>query len=118
MRHAFYRLAAVIGAIIFTTSIALAQTKTVSGVVSDEAGKPLEAATVSVKGGAATTTDKQGVFKIDVPSKATSLLISYVGMETEVVSISGKSNVRVTLKTSDSKLGEVVLIGYGRTRRA
>ena len=46
-KELFCRTAAVICAFIFTTTITLAQTKTVSGVVNDEAGKPLAGATVS-----------------------------------------------------------------------
>ena len=65
-KELFYRTTAVICAFIFTTTIALAQTKTVTGVVNDEAGKPLAGATVSQVGGTAaaiTITDKDGSFK-------------------------------------------------------
>ena len=59
--------------LLFTATIALAQTKTVSGVVNDETGKPLAGATVSQKGGksaAITITDKDGSFTLEVPSNA------------------------------------------------
>ncbi|HEY6504051.1 MAG TPA: TonB-dependent receptor [Chitinophagaceae bacterium] len=115
----FYRITAVICVFVFTTTIALAQTKSVSGVVSDEAGKPLEGATVSQKGGAAvTTTNKDGIFKFDIASDAKSLMVSYVGMEDQEISINGRSNIPVTLRTTDSKLGEVVVVGYGKARKA
>src|SRR5258706_6648208 len=118
-KETFYRITAVIFACVFITSIASAQAKTVSGVVSDEAGKPLVGATVSQKGGAAvTTTNQDGSFKLEVTSNATALLISYVGMANLEVAIAGRSNIPVTLKATDSKLGEVVVIGYGRARKA
>jgi hypothetical protein len=86
----FYRITAVICACVFISSFALAQSKTVSGVVSDEAGKPLAGATVSQKGGkAATTTDQGGNFRLEVASSATVLIVSYVGMEIQEIAIAG-----------------------------
>jgi TonB-linked SusC/RagA family outer membrane protein len=115
----FCRITAVICACVFTATISFAQTKTISGVVTDEVGKPLEGATVSQKGGAAvTTTNREGVFKIDVASNTRALIVSYVGMENVEISIGDRSNIPVVLKTTESKLGEVVVIGYGRARRA
>src|SRR5258705_8537666 len=114
-----YRVVAVICAFIFTSTISFAQRKTISGVVSDEAGKPLEGATVSQKGGtAATTTNKEGVFKIDVASTARVLIVSYVGMDNVEISIGNRSNIPVTLRAVDARLGEVVVIGYGKAKRA
>src|SRR5262245_14349211 len=120
MRNAlFFRIIAVICAFVFSTSITLAQTKTVSGVVSDEGGKPLEGATVSQKGGTAmTSTDQNGNFRLDVASSATTLVISYVGMENVEVAVGTKTSFRITLRSTDSKLGEVVVVGYGKARRA
>jgi len=115
----FYRITAVICAFILSTTLALAQTKSVSGIVSDESGKPLEGATVSQKGGSAvTTTNKDGFFKLDIASNATILVVSFVGMDNVDFVVGNQSNVRITLKTADSKLGEVVVIGYGRARKA
>lgn len=115
----FFRTIAVICAIVFFTTIALAQTRTVTGIVTDEAGKPLSGATISQKGGsAATSTNPDGSFKLDVSDRATVLLVSYVSMETQEVAIAGRSNVRVSLKSLESSLGEVVVVGYGRARKA
>ncbi|HLG39066.1 MAG TPA: TonB-dependent receptor [Chitinophagaceae bacterium] len=118
-KNLFYRITAVICAFVFTSTIALAQNKTISGVVSDEAGKPLIGATVSQKGGtAATSTNSNGAFQLEVTSNATTLVVSYVGMEDQEVPIMGRSNIQVTLRAADTKLGEVVVIGYGRARKA
>jgi TonB-linked SusC/RagA family outer membrane protein len=115
----FYRLLAVICACVFTSSLALAQSRTITGTISDESGKPLAGATITQKGTKnATTTALDGTFKLEVNAGANTLVVSYVGMDSKEVSISGQSNITVTLKTTDSKLGEVVVIGYGRARRA
>lgn len=55
-KEMFCRITTVICACLFITTIALAQTKSITGVVSDENGKPLVGATVSQKGGNAVTT--------------------------------------------------------------
>jgi TonB-linked SusC/RagA family outer membrane protein len=118
MRNKFLcRITAVICACVFTT-LTFAQTKTISGVVSDEAGKPLIGATVSQKGGTAvTTTNKDGTFTLGITTNAKALLISYVGMDPLEIAIGGRSNIQVTLKAADAKLSEVVVIGYGKARR-
>ncbi len=110
---------AVMCACLLISAITFAQTKSISGKVSDETGKPLEGATISQKGGTAvTTTNSQGAFKLDVTSIAKVLVITYVGMEDLEVVINNRSTISVTLKTADSKLGEVVVVGYGKARRA
>lgn len=117
----FCRITAVICAYLFTATLAFSQTKTITGVVTDETGKPLEGATVSQRGGtgaAMTITNKDGSFRIEAATNAKSLLVSYVGMESVEVPIAGKTNFSVTLRSTDSKMGEVVVIGYGKTRKA
>ncbi|MBL7741548.1 MAG: TonB-dependent receptor [Chitinophagaceae bacterium] len=106
-------------AILLSSSTVFAQTKIISGIVSDQSGTPLANATVAVKGGkAATATDLNGAFKITVPDNAKTLVISYVGAKPVEVSISDKSNVIATLEVTDTKLSEVVVIGYGTAKRA
>jgi len=96
-----------------------AQSRTVTGIVSDNSGAPLGSATVSVKGSAtATVTDANGAFKITVPSPNSVLVVSFVGAKSVEVSTSGKSTVLVTIDVTESKLGEVVVVGYGKSRRS
>ena len=87
--------------------------QTVKGTVSDEAGEPIIGATVKVQGtNDATVTDFDGNFSVKASSNAT-LVISYVGYETQEVKIGGKSNITVTLKEDNTTLNDVVVIGYG-----
>jgi iron complex outermembrane receptor protein len=95
---------------------ALAQ-KTVSGVVTDSAGRPLQAVSVLVKGthiGVQTGAD--GRFNINAPATATTLIISSVGYGTKEVAISAGS-MNVALNQSSSVLSDVVVIGYGTARK-
>ncbi|GAA4211380.1 TonB-dependent receptor [Pedobacter jeongneungensis] len=96
--------------------------KPVNGLVTDETGIPLPGATVVAKGtNAKTLTDSDGKFALNVPDNATTLVISYIGMESQEVNISNLSNVIIKLKASGSaNLSEVVVtaLGVKREKRA
>lgn len=118
------RIKRILRAVVFLCAFALAptlifaQTRTVSGVVSDQNGNPLANSTVSVPGeNTVTTSDANGVFKISVNNSVTKLLISYVGAVPREISIEGKSTITATLEITDTKLEEVVVIGYGKAKR-
>jgi TonB-linked SusC/RagA family outer membrane protein len=103
---------------LFISSIALAQKK-VSGIVTDDKQIPLVGATVSVKGTTnAVRTDANGKFTISVPANATRLIISYIGMEDREVTIDANNDVYAVLTPTSKTLTDVVVVGYGRSRRA
>lgn len=97
----------------------LANAQVISGKVVDEKGQPLPGATVAVKGTSkGTVTSSTGFFSIkDVPATA-SLLITFQGYESATIDLHGQSNITVTLKADISKLGDVVVVGYGTQRKA
>ncbi len=100
-------------------SLTYAQGRVVTGKVLDENGIPLYNATVDVQGAKVTTvTDVSGNFRITVPANATALIISYVGMQTQTVSINNLSEINVRLVVGDSKMNEVVVVGYGSSKKA
>ena len=95
-----------------------AQTKTITGTVTNEAGQALSGATVSGKGTSiATSTDVAGNFRIVTPEQTKTLIISYVGMENKEVDLAGQANIQVSLAQTRSNLNEVVVVGYGTVRR-
>ena len=96
----------------------IAQQRTVTGKVTSADGSPLVGATVLVVGQkSGETTDATGNFSINVPANAKQLQISYVGFQSENVNISGLSQVNATLQTSAQALSDVVVTGYGTTRK-
>jgi TonB-linked SusC/RagA family outer membrane protein len=106
----------VIGVFIFFHSHA--QQKTVTGSVLDEKGQPLSGATITVKGfKTATTTDANGKFTLTIPPGGKSLVVSFVGMADREVAIGNSTTLTVTLNSSSSTLGDVVVIGYGTQKR-
>ncbi|HET6255473.1 MAG TPA: SusC/RagA family TonB-linked outer membrane protein [Puia sp.] len=101
------------------TQTSFSQTKTITGKVTDDKGAPVSGATVTVKGSkGGTTTDALGAFHLTVPAGANTLVISSIGYGQRDVDISSSTDVTVTLTASTSNLNEVVVIGYGTTRRA
>lgn len=102
---------------LFSASV-MAQVK-VTGTVIDEAGEAVLGATVREKGtqsGAAT--DINGNFTINAKSANATLSISYVGYQTETVSLAGRTNVKVTLKADATMLEETVVVGYGTMKKS
>ncbi|NTW23315.1 MAG: SusC/RagA family TonB-linked outer membrane protein, partial [Lentimicrobium sp.] len=98
--------------------LAMAQQVKVTGkVTSAETGETLPGVTVVVKGtttGAAT--DLDGKFTLDVPATAT-LVISFIGMTTQEIAVQGQTTINVALASSASMLEEVVVVGYGSSKR-
>ena len=104
-------------AALFACVSAWAQT-TVTGVVTSAAdNEPLIGATVLVKGTAkGASTDIDGNYSIQAETGQT-LVVSYVGMETQEVKVTG-SVVNVVLKENSNVLDEVVVVGYGQVKRS
>jgi hypothetical protein len=99
-------------------SAAWSQSKTVTGKVVDNSGTPVSKATILVKGtNVGTSTDETGSFSLSAPAGATTLVISSVGFESiERPIASGVMDI--TLESSQSKMQEVVVVGYGTQKKA
>ncbi|MDE3236911.1 MAG: TonB-dependent receptor [Bacteroidota bacterium] len=105
--------------LLVSVSQLLAQTRTITGKITDEKGNPIPNATVVVKGtskGVATSPD--GSFSITVAAGAKALVISSVGYGSEEISINGKSVIAASLKSSTTNLDEVVVVAYGTQKKA
>lgn len=95
-----------------------AQTRTVSGKITDDKGVPIPNASVIVKGtSSGTTTDTDGAFSLTVSDKARTLVISAVGSARQEISIGSNTTFSVSLQPEDKSLQEVVVVGYGRTTK-
>ena len=98
------------------TMAVTAQTKTITGtVVSLEDNMPVIGASVVVKGTTVgTVTNLDGNFTLDVPDNAKTIEISYVGMQSQVLTI--KPHMEIKLVTDSQNLDEVVVTAMGLTR--
>lgn len=106
--------------IILFTSSAFAQTKNVvKGIVTDEEQSPAVGATVSLKGNTkvVTVADANGKFTLSIPTGAQTLIVSFIGMESKEVAITGTNFVTVALKSNSIQLGETIIVGYGKQKK-
>lgn len=87
--------------------------KVVKGVIKDESGLTVIGANVMEKGTAnGTITDLEGRFTLEVAEGA-ELLISYIGFNTQTVSVKGQTSFSIILQEDSQTLDEVVVVGYG-----
>ena len=100
---------------LFLSVGAYAQNITVKGHVKDALGEVIGANVVE-KGNTSngTITDLDGNFTLTVPQGAT-LVVSFIGYQTQEVPAA--SSVVITLKDDAELLSEVVVVGYGRTKK-
>ena len=98
--------------------LATAQTRKVTGtVISAEDSEPIIGASVIVKGTTTgTVTDFDGVFSLDVPSSAKTLVFSYVGMVAKEAPI--QDVMKVVLNTAATELDEVMVVAYGTAKKS
>jgi TonB-linked SusC/RagA family outer membrane protein len=90
-----------------------AQSRQVSGKVTDEKGNPVSDASISIKEiKIGTTTKEDGTFSFSIPANAKTLTISGVGFVEKRMLI-GSGVINVVLEKDDKKLDEVVVVGYG-----
>lgn len=103
-----------------STTILQAQSITVKGTVSDaEISGPLIGATILVKGTTkGTTTDFDGNYTIELENSTATLVFSYTGFLTKEINVDGRQNIDVVLEPSQEVLDEVVVIGYGTSRKS
>lgn len=100
-------------------SFTLAAQVTVTGTVLETTGDPVIGATVREKGNTnnGTTTDIDGNFSLKVATNHATLIVSYVGLETQEVKLSGKTKLKITMESNDELLDEVVVVGYGTQKK-
>ncbi len=98
-------------AMLVTTFALFAQTKTISGKITDASTKdPLVGATVLVKGTqTGTATDADGKFTLDVPADAKTITISYVGFISRDFPIATTTNWTIALEPNAIATQEVVV---------
>ena len=101
--------------------MATAQTSTITGKVYSEGdGEPVFGASVFVIGTTVgASTDMDGNFTIEnVPSTATTLRVSYVGMTTQEVQIQRGKPMKIVLVEDGVTLDDVVVIAYGTAKKS
>ena len=104
----------------FVSTIAYAQSLTVTGKVVDSEGYEVIGGSVIIKGaaGIGTVTDIDGHYSLKVNDASKDVLVfSYVGMTPQEVKVNNQSVINVTLQADAVLLDEVVAIGYATVKR-
>ncbi|MBT6763879.1 MAG: hypothetical protein HOA90_05030, partial [Prolixibacteraceae bacterium] len=91
-----------------------AQTKQVTGTVTEDSGATIPGVSIVVQGTTVgTITDLDGKFTLNVPSEANVLVFSYVGMLKQEIEIGNQTIIDVLLQPDVIGVDEIVVIGYG-----
>ena len=112
MKRVFYLMLCLFVSI----NMAMAQNRKITGtVISAEDNEPVVGASIVVKGTTnGTVTNLDGVFTLQVPSSAKTLVVYYLGMKTQEVAV--KDGVRIILEPDAQSLDEVVVTAMGLNR--
>ena len=103
---------------LFCSILSYGQTRTVTGKVTDESNNPMAGVNVIVKGTTTgTITGEDGLYSIDTPSADAVLVFSFIGYQTEEVTVGEQSQIDVQLLPDMVSLEDVVVVGYGTVAR-
>ncbi len=102
---------------VWTLSVS-AQTRSVTGVVTDEAGNPMPGVTILVKGtNTGTVADIDGKYSINAAIGST-LEFSFLGYVTQTATVGDRSVIDIALKEEVKSLDEVVIVAYGAQKKS
>lgn len=95
-----------------------AQNITVTGTVKDAAGNPLIGVAIQVEGETiGTVTDLDGRFTLlNIPPNST-ILVTYVGMQSQRIDLNGRTSLSIILMEDTVLLEEVVIVGFGQQKK-
>jgi len=104
--------------IVITNSTGLSRTVQLTGIVTNSNGGPIASASVLEKGtNNGTATGSDGRFQLTVTSLNATIVISFIGFESQEIPLNGNATISVELKEKTSQLNEVMVVGYGTQRR-
>jgi iron complex outermembrane receptor protein len=109
----------ILTAFLLLSSVVMAQTRTLTGSVTDsKTGNGLASATISVKGKSIkTVVNPGGTFSLNIPTGNVSLEVTSVGYETKTILVVGtKTSVSIVLDQSSAEMSEVVVTALGIKR--
>ncbi len=94
------------------------QQLSVSGLVTDKQKEPLPGVTIQIKGtGQGTVTDVNGRYNIIVPGENSVLVFSFIGYQTQEISVERRRSIDVMMEEGTTELEEMVVVGYGQQKK-
>lgn len=111
------RIAACMIILLLLPCFLFAQTKEIKGTVTDDKGQPAAGITVSVKGtSTSTATANDGTFAI-AAKEGDVLVFTGISAEKREVTVTNQNSYNVELSLASTTLGDVVVVGYGRSSK-
>lgn len=105
--------------LLLMTTVNAQNLRKITGTVKDNNGNALAGATVEVKNAKIVSiTNTSGLFSLNIPASENTLHISSVGMKPKEVNIRNINILEIVLEPASQNLNEVVVVGYGSTKRA
>lgn len=96
-----------------------AQTRQISGIVTDQKGTPIPSASITIKGAKlGTSTAEDGSFKLSVPETAKTLQVKSINFIDQDVALGTKTSFMIKMEAATQNLEEVVVVGYGTQRKS
>lgn len=100
------------------SGIGIAQTGILSGTVTNEAGETLGGVTVTLTGTTGVwKTNNDGYYEVKAAESAKAITFSSVGYLLQEIPLTGQSVINVVLQNETTDLDEVVVVGYGTSKR-
>ncbi|MEN8121447.1 MAG: TonB-dependent receptor [Bacteroidota bacterium] len=104
-------------AIVFNTDM-YAQTREISGTVTNAANETLVGANIYVKGSTiGTVTDEKGRFTLEIPQDGATLVVSFIGYETKELVVTNETVINVSLTESVNVLSQLTVVGTRNSKR-
>lgn len=95
------------------------QTQTITGVVVDIEGLPMPGVNITIKGlKIGTITDENGSYTMMNLTMNQVLVFSFIGFQTQEIEFKGQKTLNVVMREESEQLEDVVVIGYGRQKKA
>ncbi len=107
----------IIYAFLLLPFLIFAQERTITGKVTSSNGEPIPAVNVLIKNTTnGVTTDFDGIYSIKTAQNDI-LVFSYVGFQTKEITVGLSNEINVVLNQSNEQLDEVVVVGYGTSKK-
>lgn len=105
--------------VLFSTSYyASAQSRAVTGKVTDSKGETLPGVSIKLKGTSiGATTSADGKYTINVSGNNSILVVTYIGFVTQEVVVNNQTSLDIALVSDVQGLEEVVVVGYGTQKK-
>ncbi len=102
----------------YAESSEIAQQQRIRGKVSGINGEPLPGVNVFIEGTTSgTITNIDGEYELDVNAPEAKLVFSFIGYETQIIAVSGRTEINVTLVDDVHDIEQVMVVAYGTAKK-